>query len=254
MIRFRAGCQRALLAFALVSATADIALAGADESLETVLRSLQRSIQDIKKNEQQTMQLLMLMSLMQDKLRKLEIEASGKDIDWGPEILALRRQLDEAQNLLTFREAISGGQRERFFPSMRHRLAAFTFDDPHATALGDPISFLLSKKLLFSSRVTSFAIVNYRHGADRDSASDLAYFDRVDATTKDQNFHLAIWGRLSRTDRGVRIDSFLQIPGDAEKGPYVRTVRLPAAMGGGTLTARVKPDRLLMQSLDADYD
>src|SRR5262249_53177033 len=83
---------------------------------------------------------------------------------------------------------------------------------------------------------------------------DLAYFDRVDAITKDQNFALAIWGRLSRTDRGARIDSFLQFPGDAENSLYVRTIRLPAAMGGGTLTARLKPDRLLVQSLDVDYD
>jgi hypothetical protein len=260
MIRFRAGCLGALLAFTLMSATADMALARAKKSLDIemlrMMESIQRSIQDYKKNNQDALMLVLPLVLgLQDKLRKLEIEAEGKDIDWEPEILDLRRQLEEAQEtLLTFREATSSGQRERFFPSMRHRLAVFTFDDPHATSLGDTISFLLSKKLLFSSRVTSFAIVNYRQGADRDSSSHLAYFERVDAITKDQNFHLAIWGRLSRTDRGVRIDSFLQIPSDTEKSPYVRTIRLPAAMGGGTLTARLKPDRLLMQSLDVDYD
>jgi len=137
---------------------------------------------------------------------------------------------------------------------VRHRLAAFTFDDPDATGVGDPISFLVSKKLLFSNRVPSFAIVNYRQGADRDSSTNVAYFDRVDAITKDQNFALAIWGRLSRTERGMRIDSFLQVPGDADKSPYVRTIRLPAAMGGGTLTARLKPDRVLVQSLDIGSD
>ena len=104
---------------------------------------------------------------------------------------------------------------------MRHRLASFTFDDPHATGLGDRVSFLLSKKLLFSNRVASFAIVNYRQGADRDSSNNLAYFDRVDAITKDQHFSLAIWGRLSRTERGLRINSFLQVPDDADKSPYV---------------------------------
>ena len=135
---------------------------------------------------------------------------------------------------------------------MRHRLATFTFDDPHATGLGDRVSFLLSKKLLFSNRVASFAIVNYRQGADRNSSNNLAYFDRVDAITKDQHFSLAIWGRLSRTERGLRINSFLQVPDDADKSPYVRTIRLPAAMGGGTLTARLKPDQLLVQSLDVN--
>lgn len=267
MIRFRAGCLGALLAFTLISATADMALAKKqtkkqNENVEAMLRLFMLSLVEAMKKQAQDQnqnvnmeQMLMLMQSSQAQLRRVENEAIGKDIDLRPEILALRSQLEETQKtLLTFRETISSGQRERFFPSMRHRVAAFTFDDPHATGLGDPISFLLSKKLLFSSRVTSFAIVNYRQGADRDSSSDLAYFDRVDAVTKDQNFPLAIWGRLSRTDRGVRIDSFLQIPGDAEKSPYIRTIRLPAAMGGGTLTARLKPDRLLVQSLDVDYD
>jgi hypothetical protein len=267
MIRFRAGCLGALLAFALISATADMALAKKqtqkqNENMEKMIMqlmfSLQAQIEQMKKTQNQNVnmeQVLRLMQSSQAQLRRVENEAIGKDIDLGPEILALRSQLEETQKtLLTFRETISGGQRERFFPDMRHRVAGFTFDDPHATGLGDPISFLLSKKLLFSSRVTSFAIVNYRQGADRDSSSDLAYFDRVDAVTKDQNFPLAVWGRLSHTDRGVRIDSFLQIPGDAEKSPYIRTIRLPAAMGGGTLTARLKPDRLLVQSLDVDYD
>jgi hypothetical protein len=96
--------------------------------------------------------------------------------------------------------------------------------------------------------------VNYRQGADRDSSSNLAYFDRVDAVTKDQSFPLAMWGRLSRTEHGVRIDSFLQVPNDADKGAYLRSLRLPEAMGGGTLTARLKPDRILLQSLEIDAD
>src|SRR5215472_11632610 len=252
MIGLRAGWLGALLAFTLMSAIAGVALAGKTnrnnaDALTELLSSITRSLQDLQKHEQRPEEMLLLKMMMQ--------QMAGKDVDWGAEILAIRRKLEETKAIvLNPREGISGGQRERFFPDVRHRLAVFTFDDPHATGLGDPISFLLSKKLLFSSRVTSFAIVNYRQGADRDSSSDLAYFDRVDAVTKDQNFPLAIWGRLSRTDRGVRIDSFLQIPGDAEKSPYERTIQLPAAMGGGTLTARLKPDRLLMQSLYVDYD
>lgn len=262
MIGLRAGWLGALLAFTLMSAIAGVALAGKTnrhnaDALTEMLRQITRSIQDLQ-NEQRPADpatTMMMMMMLQQKVRRLEIEAIGKDVDLGPEILAIRRKLEETkETVLNLREGISGGQRERLFPRSRLRLAAFTFDDPHATGLGDPISFLLSKKLLFSSRVTSSAIVNYRQGADRDSSSDLAYFDRVDAVTKDQNFRLAIWGRLSRTERGVQIDSFLQIPGDAEKSPYERTIQLPAAMGGGTLTARLKPDRLLMQSLYVDYD
>src|SRR5688572_7057029 len=80
----------------------------------------------------------------------------------------------------------SSRERETFFPGVRHRIATFTFDDPHETDLGDPVSFLLAKKLLFSTRVGSFAIVNYRQGVDRVSPGGLAYFDRVDALTEDQ--------------------------------------------------------------------
>jgi hypothetical protein len=36
--------------------------------------------------------------------------------------------------------------------------------------------------------------------------------------------------------------------------PYVRRVRLPEAMGGGVLTARLKPDRIWLQSLDVGPD
>ena len=265
MIRFGAGCRRMLLALALLSATAGVALAFQEVSLDREfrqLRDIQRRVENLPAY-QVAEELKRQISALQERLDMLAGQRFSMPLNMierereslASEIYALQRQLGDAQKaIVNFREAISGGQRERFFPNARHRVATFTFDDPHATELGDPISFLLSKKLLFSTRVTSFAVVNYRQGADRDPSSNLAYFDRVDAVTKDQKFSLAIWGRLSRIERGVRIDSFLQVPGDADKSPYVRTVRLPEAMGGGTLTVRLQPDRILLQSLDVDPD
>jgi len=152
------------------------------------------------------------------------------------------------------RELMSHGERDRFFSNVRNRIAAFTFDDPHAIGLGDPIAFLLAKKLLFSARVSSVGIVNYRESVDRDFSGKLAYFDQVDAITEDQGFLLAIWGHLSQTEDGVRADSFLQVPANVGGTPFFSEIRLPKQMGGGTLTARLKPDRIQLQSLDIDRD
>lgn len=170
------------------------------------------------------------------------------------QISELERQLQGAQKAIAdFREATSGPG-SRYFPEVRNRLATFTLDDPHATGLGDAVSFILSKKLLFSTRVTSYAIVNYRQGAEPVSPGDLAYFDRVDAITKDQRFRMALWGRVSRNDLGARIDTFLQIPNDSDEPDYVQTVRLPEAMGGGLLTARLKSTRIPLQSLQVNAE
>jgi hypothetical protein len=252
-----------MLAGALVLASAAVARAGMDVSLEREFRRLEEvrkqveSLPAYRQSEELKHQITTLLakieSLAQEPPRRSEADKEREREQLRRQITQLRQQLDQASKIIVdFRTAIGDGQRERFFPDTRHRLAVFTFDDPHGTELGDPISFLLSKKLLFSTRVSSFAIVNYRQGAGQDPAGNLAYFDRVDAITKDQSFLLAMWGRLSRNEQGVRIDSFLQVPADAKQGPYARNIRLPEAMGGGTLNARLKPDRVKVQTLLLD--
>jgi hypothetical protein len=147
--------------------------------------------------------------------------------------LLLSRVNDLQPQVNQVSEAFSSGERVRFSPDVRNRIAAFTFDDPYATALGDPISLLLTKKILFPSRVSSLGIVNYRQGADRHSVGEPAYFDRVDAITQDQGFLVAVWGRLSPTEKGARIDSYLQVLTSGDPNRYVKTIQLPKAMGGG---------------------
>jgi hypothetical protein len=237
------------------------AKAGMDVSLEREflkLRDVQEQLEALpayRESEELKQQILSL----QQRIEQLAMQ-NRESIE--AERGSLRRQIDGLQArladlqkiILQFREQTNRGERERFFPDVRHRLAAFTFDDPHETGLGDVILFLLSKKLLFSARVSSFAIVSYRQGADRSAPGELAYFDRVDAITKDQKFLLAVWGRVSRTEQGLRIQSFLQVPADADGGPFVQKVRLPKAMGAGTLTARLKPDRIMVQDLEIGPD
>jgi len=254
-----------ILAGAALILTTPIALAGMAVSLQRQfdrLMDFQRQIERLpiyRKSEELKKQ---ISDLRRSLVELDERQASGRA---RPDIVALerrelqaklddiQRQLQEAQKaIVSFHEALSARLQGRFFPDARHRLAAFTFDDPHSTGLGDPISFLLSKKLLFSTRVASFAIVNYRQGTDHEPSGNLAYFDRVDAIVKDQKFPQAVWGRISRTEHGVRIDSFLQVPGDANKDIYTRSFHLPGAMGGEALTVRLKSDRVLVQSLDLD--
>ena len=223
--------------------------------------------------------------LLDIEQRVLEFSANRESEDIRAQILMLQQRVDElaAQSapvteverqrlqehidqlyqrleflgkvIVDFREQLALDEGERFFPNVEHRIAVFTFDDPHHTGLGDPVSFLLSKKLLFSTRVSSFAIVNYQGGVERAASGELAYFDKVDALSRDQHFLLAVWGRLSQTAHdGVRIDSFLQVPATADEPPYVQTLRLPEAMGAGVLTARLKPDRIGIQSLELSND
>jgi hypothetical protein len=252
----------ALVALALMAATATTAVAGMDVDLErefqrlSGIRAKVAELPAYRESEDLRQQVEILG-------RRLEELASGSQPDeTSVERESLRKQIDTlqlrladlAKMIVDFREQISSGENEQFFPGVRHRIAAFTFDDPHQTGLGDPVSFLLAKKLLFSTRVSSFAIVNYRQGAERDTSSGLAYFDRVDALTDAQGFLLALWGRVSPTNDGARIDSYLQVPADADDAPYVRTIRLPEAMGSGALTARLKPDRIQLQSLVVTAD
>jgi hypothetical protein len=254
MIRFSTESRWTALVLFLLIAGANVASAGQPVLFQNELdrlRDIERRIEALpayRASEELKQQISELRMKIEQQERK---PSAVEQAILRSQLNKLERQLGEAQKaIVNFRQAVSRENNQLLFPSVRNRLAAFTFDDPHATGLGDPISFLLSKKLLFSARVTSFAVVNYRQGTDRDPSTNVAYFDQVDALVRDQKFLLAIWGRISRTDRGIRIESFLQVPDDADKDKYVRNIRLPMAMGGSMLKARLKPERILLQRLD----
>lgn len=83
------------------------------------------------------------------------------------------------------------------FHNKKTRVAVFTFDDPDRTGLGDSISFLLAKKLLYSALVSSFAVVNYSQGAERDQMG--SYFDKVDLQLVIKAFCLPCGGGSRRS-------------------------------------------------------
>ena len=133
---------------------------------------------------------------------------------------------------------------------MRRRIAFFTFDDPYNTGLGESISSILRKTIVCSTAGSGVAVVDYSEGAGRDKSRNAAYFDKVDLIVKDQGFPFAVWGRIARNGDRIRVDSFIQAPTNSSGAPFEQIVSLPKVMGGGRLTAGLKPDRITLQSFD----
>lgn len=260
-MKFLRHAQAVLLSFAFFAMFPADVLAGMEASFENEfhrIEEIRRRVEALPAY-QETEVLKHEIALLQAQLNQLASQSRSFAPSLRTRIRILENRLAVTSKMVVnFREAIGGGRAGRLFPDVLHRLAVFTFDDPHGTKLGDSISFLLAKKLLFSAPAYSYAIVNYHETLGRDVSThagpldETTYFDKVDAVTNDQSFLLAVWGRLSRTEGGVRIDSFLQVPADANQAKYRRSVPLPKAMGGGTLTARLKSDRVPIQSLEID--
>ena len=250
-----------VLASVLASVTPGSALAGLDAPLQEEWERILEIREQVESHpiywEQQR---------LYDELEALfsTIESlAGADAETrDAEILRIREQIDDVHRqletatkiLVNFEEQISAGQGRKYFSRAAHRVAVFTFDDPDDTGLGDAISFLLSKKILFSTRVRSFGIVNYQQGVEPAADSRLAYYDKVEAITRDQDYLAALWGRVSRTAHGVQVDAFLQLPTKGDESPFARSFVLPEGMGGGTMVARIKPDRFQVQSMSLDEE
>jgi hypothetical protein len=259
MTKLVAMVRHPVLLLVFLMAVVPVARAGVDVRLQLellLLQDIDRQVRSLPENAQSSELRQRILDLQHRLWGLTRLPAQQREREGLlREIYDLERQLDSARKVITnFRETISRGEHTRFFPDVRNRIAVFTFDDPHGIGLGDSVSFLLSKKLLFSRRVSSFAIVNYQQGVDRPAQGGRAYFDQVDAVTQDQGFLLALWGRLSKVQNGVQIETFLQVPADVDQSRYLRTVQLPKAMGGGVLRARLRPDRVLLQRIEIGSD
>jgi hypothetical protein len=270
-MKFLRHAQAALLSFVFFAMFPADCLAGMDASFEKEfdrIQEIRRRVEALPAYRE-TEELKREIAELQYRLQQLAFHPlmpGSPPPSNSIEMEELKRRISSLENRLSvtskmvanFREAIGGGRSGRLFPDVLHRLAVFTFDDPHGTELGDAISFLLSKKLLFSAPAYSFAIVNYNERLGQNITTDITardrttYFDKVDAVTNDQSFLLAVWGRLSRTEGGIRIDSFLQVPADANQAKYRSAIPLPKAMGGGSLIARLTSDRVPIQSIEID--
>jgi hypothetical protein len=145
-----------------------------------------------------------------------------------------------------------GTDQPKYFGRAKNRVAVFTLDDPDETGVGDAVSFLLSKALLFSAPVSSYAIVNYQGGVEEPDQDGLSYFNKVERLTEGQGYIFTIWGKISRHGQHVTIDMFGQI--DNELDVFNRKLTLPEAMGGGTLIARMNANRFKIQTIDMSLE
>ena len=99
------------------------------------------------------------------------------------------------------------------------------------------------------------AVINYAEGAAEDNSRHVAYFDKVDGVLKDQAFPFAVWGWITPNSP----TAFTSIPSSrfrltSSGAPFGQVVSLPRAMGGGRLTAGLKPDRITVQSIDLNAE
>lgn len=142
-------------------------------------------------------------------------------------------------------------KKARHFPGSKNRVAVFTFEDPDGTGLGDALSLVLSKQILFNSDVHSKAVVNIQQGVSPDD-SGLGYFEKVEKVTQDQGYFAVIWGRINKTDKGYVIDTYLKFDTSNHQNRF--EISFPAAQLDKPLQARVAPNRVWVQSLTLSSD
>jgi hypothetical protein len=155
--------------------------------------------------------------------------------------------LDEQLNILA-----QGKAPKRLIPGAEYRVAVFTFEDPDNTGLGDTVAALAAREVLTNSGVSSIGVIFFREGVSPSAGSNLGYFDKVERVTAAQGVKLAAWGVIRKVGKGVEISTYAQVPRPALEQHFTWRLRLPAAMGGRELLARLRPDRILVQRLQLD--
>lgn len=229
---------RLMMAVAFLSLFASTGYAGIDVSLSEELQRLDRLQRELPRNSAEYARL-------QEQRRKLERFLSLPEhlrYQQAKIIVQLQREIKHLEDSL---ERLA--DQPRFFSAAKNRVAVFTLDDPDNTGIGDAISFLISKALLFSAPVSSYGIVNYQSGVEQPDDNGRSYYDKVEKITEGQAYLFSIWGKISANKNTVTIEIFGQI--DNRLDPFYRRVRLPQAMGGGSLTARVNANRFKIQTI-----
>ena len=194
----------ALLSLAFLTIAFSKADAGVDVLVEQQLRRLEILEDELRRHpaHEEILRLKGEIEILRDQLHELagDPEAKQRAAEIGKRINTLERRLSGAiKEIRSFELEERRKARKELFPKAQHRVAVFTFDDPDNTGIGDALSFLISKKILFSTSVRSFAVVNFQQGASAKTESGLAYFDKVDKLTAGEDF------RISRVDIGLHV-------------------------------------------------
>lgn len=141
-----------------------------------------------------------------------------------------------------------GEKLDLHIPGAKYRIAAFTYEDPDGTKLGDAIAALVAREILVRSSVSSIGVLTYEGGLAPSASDGLSYFDKVEKVADAQDVTLSVWGMVRRSGSTLTVDSYLQLPPKViEK--YLRWhVKLPRSMNG-ELVAHLHPERVLVQTL-----
>jgi len=164
-------------------------------------------------------------------------------------LIAQPASAEEQVNIWSQLELLERGELPALeIPGARYRVGVFAFDDPDATGLGEHVATLLAREILLNSGVRSIGVIRFVGGLSPSPVTQLSYFDRVDRVSEAQQVTLAVWGHIQRADGRIRIDTYLQLPPSTLERAFTWKVRFTPETRVEQLVARLRPDRLLLQS------
>ncbi|MGB0135551.1 hypothetical protein, partial [Dokdonella sp.] len=149
---------------------------------------------------------------------------------------------------------LSGSAPPLHLPDARYRIAVFEFEDPDGTGLGSAVSTLIAREVLLRSGLQSLGILNYYGSLEPTREHPQSYFDKVDLVLRAQRASLAIWGVVRRDDKSIVVDVQAQLPETLVEKSYAWSLKLPRAMGGKTLQAKISPARMQIQQVRLPLD
>ena len=144
---------------------------------------------------------------------------------------------------------LSGRAPPLHLPDAKYRIAVFEFEDPDGTGLGSAVSTLIAREVLLRSGLKSLGVLNYYGSLAPTRKHPQSYFDKVDLVVRAQQASLAIWGVVRRDDASIVVDVQAQLPDPIVDRSYAWELKLPQAMGGETLHARISPTRMQIQQV-----
>jgi len=168
-----------------------------------------------------------------------------------PSILA-GEKLDLEEELRLLRD---GGSVPTRISGARYRFSVFTFEDPDGTGLGNAFATIISHDLLANGKVSSLGVLRYL--GELGKANDerqLRYFDKVEPLIESQGVQVAVWGMIRRTDKGIRVDSYVQLSPSVMQKAFSFSFQPPRGMRSAPLVHRVGPDRLLTQRREFTFE
>jgi hypothetical protein len=226
--KYRLACMGLL---ALLFCFGSTAQAGIDESIVKEIMNIQRELDSLPAQRR---------AEVQRRMGELEQEAArappGSEVHTRirREIVALQKELESLPQVAT-----------RHFPGVRNKLAVFTFEDPAQTGLGDAVSFIASKSLLFHTPVRSLAIVNFQQGLTPDSTG-LSYFEKVDRIVVDQGYLASLWGEIGNAGDDYVIETYVQLHAAADSSRLHAKLEAPGL--SSPLRGSLQSNRLWLQT------